>query len=202
MKVIIDGENFRHQIAHNLVAAGVLAKEQRNDFFRFDMVGFIKDILDDKSNHQIYYYTTKIKQPSYKIPVQLTEKLDKISSENRQWIAQLVNQKIIVIKAGHLKVRESSACIHCGKKTLVLQEKGVDVRVAVDLLQSADSKQQTVLISSDSDIVPSLQATKKLGGEIVYVCPANRVNRSLVAHSTKVITFDTKKVVEYYKDKV
>lgn len=202
MKIIIDGENFRHQITHNLVAAGVLSKDSRNDFFKFDMVGFIKDILSDESSHQIYYYTTKIKLPSFKIPIKLSEKLNKISLANRQWIAQLVNQNITVIKAGHLKVRESSACVHCSKKTLVLQEKGVDVRVAVDLLQFSSDKQQVALLSSDSDIVPSLQATKKLGREVIYICPADRVNRSLVAQCAKVITFDTKKILKYYKDKV
>ena len=200
MKVFIDGENFRHQIAHILVERGVLPKEARNDFFRFDIHGLLSEVLDTESQLDITYYTTHIKQPDFKIPVMLSTKLQAISEAHRRWIAYLTSHGIRVIKAGHLKVRESSACVHCGKKTLVLQEKGVDVRVATDMLLAVQDGEPVALISSDSDIGPALEAVRRKSGEVWYVCPANRVNQALAAQSSQVVTFDPKKVLKYYKE--
>ena len=200
MRVIIDGENLRHQLSRILIEAGALENSAKNDYFPFNMRDFLANILASNNTSHICYYTTRVKQPTYKIPQQLSEKLDKISTSHRKWIAKLSSQNITVIKAGHLKIRESNACVHCGKKTLVLQEKGVDVRIATDLLQAAKEHQPIVLVSSDSDLVPSLQTARKLGAKVTYVCPADRVNRALVANTDKVITFDSDKVLTYFRN--
>lgn len=198
MKIIIDGENFRHQIASILVDAKLLDASERNNYFCFDIIGFFKDILDD-SSIEITYYTTKIKQPNFKIPKKLSDKLDVIASENRKWIAHISNQGIKIIKAGHLRIRESNSCIHCSKKTLVLQEKGVDVRVATDLLLYSANNQSVGLVSSDSDIVPALQAATRFSNTVTYICPSNNLNRSLASLADQVITFDKKRVMAYFK---
>lgn len=195
MKFLVDGENFRHQIVSVLTAHKKL--HEKNAFFTFDFRGFCEEVLGSK-NVEIIYYTTKIRQPQQKIPKRLAKTIDDISTQNRKWIAQLTNQDIGIVKAGYLRVRESNACIHCGKKTLVLQEKGVDVRVATDvLLHASQSRNQLVLGSSDSDIIPSLQAARQLGANITYVCYAARLNRSVAAQSKKVITYDDATVLKY-----
>ena len=199
MKVLVDGENLRHQIASILIDAGLLPKTHKNNFFKFRLREFLQDILGEK-DLEISYYTTKIKQPYFKIPKKLSDSLEAISKEHRRWIAYLSNQNIKIIKAGHLKVRESSTCVHCGKKTLVLQEKGVDVRVATDLLILASNKVNIVLASSDSDIVPALQVSKRLGVEVNYICPANQLNRSVASQVSYVTTFSKKKVVAYFNE--
>lgn len=200
MKVYIDGENFRHQITHILVERGVLPKDERNNFYRFDTVGLLREIMQTDEPLDVRYYTTRIRQPEFKIPLRLSTKLDDISEANRRWVAQLHNQGIQVVKAGYLRVRESSACVHCGKKTLVLQEKGVDVRVATDVLLAAQTGDAVALVSSDSDIAPALDAARKIGGEVTYVCAANRVNTALAGLASHVVTFDPKKVLKYYKE--
>ncbi len=196
MKLLIDGENFRHQIAHVLVVNKKI--KVKNDHFPFDFTGFCKEVLKNEKL-EIVYYSTRIKQPRYKIPVMLSTQITKISNANRKWIAQLTNAGVKVIKAGHLRVRESNTCIHCGKKTLVLQEKGVDVRVATDLVLLAAAKERTVsLASSDSDLAPSLEAAKRLGLEITYLCHAEQLNRSVATHAKRVITFDDALVLKYF----
>ncbi len=200
MKVFIDGENLRHQIAAILVDEKKVSAAKKNDSFRYNMRAFLESLLGT-SELEINYYTTKIKQPAHDIPKKLTQRIERISGANRKWISQLKNQNIVVIKAGYLRVRESNVCVHCGKKTLGLQEKGVDVRVATDLLLAAQAgnKERIVLISSDSDLVPALVAAKPGRSNITYVCYAGRLNRSVAANADKTVTFDNKDVLSYFK---
>ncbi|EDK72430.1 hypothetical protein TM7_0453, partial [candidate division TM7 genomosp. GTL1] len=194
-----DGENFRHQIAHILLEHEKIT--EKNIFFKFDFYGFCSEIIGEE-HLKITYYTTKIKQPRQKIPKALEKNIASISAANRRWVAWLTNQKIKVVKAGHLRVRESNACIHCGKRTLVLQEKGVDVRVATDLVHFARQKKGPIVLgSSDSDIVPALEVAAGLGAPIIYLCYASQLNRSVAAAASKVITFDDKDVLKYFGKK-
>ena len=197
MKVLIDGENLRHQIAHVLHNKSML--QDWNEYFKFDTVSFLQDVLQLK-DLDIMYYTTRVKQPKQKIPLKLKNKIETISASNRKWISDLSNQKIKIVKAGYLSVRESSTCIHCGKRTLNLQEKGVDVRVATDILTAAHGKEEKiVLVSSDSDLVPALAAGQSLGLKITYVCYSGWLNRSVAAQAYKTLTFDDGLVLKHYR---
>lgn len=199
MRVLIDGENLRHQIAH------VLKQHQKindkNAYFAFNLVGFLKEVIQDRDDLEVTYYTTRVRQPVQKIPQKLQKQIVAIGEANRRWIADLTTQGIDVVKAGYLRVRESNACIHCGKKTLVMQEKGVDVRVATDLILSKDNQKQVALISSDSDLTPALEATKKAGVYIYYVCYSAWLNRSVAAQAHKTLTYDDALVLKYFKGK-
>lgn len=195
MHILIDGENLRHQIAHVLLAKGLITEV--NNYFPFNLAGFCKAIAQDDTA-TINYYTTKIKQPKYTIPKALEEKIATITEANRRWVADLTNQSVRVVKAGYLRVRESSACVHCGKRTQVLQEKGVDVRVASDMLLTAQSEPSVVLVSSDSDLVPAIETATILGSRVTYFCYAGTLNRSMAAVAYKTITFDDADVVQWF----
>jgi uncharacterized LabA/DUF88 family protein len=198
MNILIDGENMRHQLAHILYRHKKIA--DKNAYFGFDFVNFLKEALHI-SSIEATYYTTRIKQPKQKVPIKLQKRIIAISESNRRWVADLTNQQIAVVKAGYLRVRESSACIHCGKKTLVLQEKGVDVRVATDLViaSHAVAQKSIVLGSSDSDLVPAIEAAKRAGLKTTYLCYAGWLNRSVASQSEKTVTFDDALVLKYFK---
>ena len=53
----------------------------------------------------------------------------------------------------------------------VYHEKGVDVKIAVDLLVGAyeDMYDTAILISSDTDLIPAIQKIKHLGKEVEYI---------------------------------
>lgn len=199
MKILIDGENLRHQLAHVLYENKKIT--DKNAYFQFSLVDFFQEALH-VSSVDASYYTTRIKQPKQKIPVNLQKRIDSISESNRRWVADLTNQQISVVKAGYLRVRESNACIHCGKKTLVLQEKGVDVRVATDLIIASHDRAQKslVLASSDSDLVPAVEAASRVGLKTTYLCYAGWLNRSVSAQAYKTITFDDALVLRHFKD--
>lgn len=199
MKIIIDGENFRHQLAFVLLKNGKI--NDKIEYFKFDVRGFFEEVLEENAL-DIFYFTTRIKQPSFKIPLKLQKTINYIRESNRRWSADLTNNSISVIKAGHMRVRESSACIHCGKKTLVLQEKGVDVRVATELVMSEKlkSKDPVILVSSDSDLTPALDIVKNQNNKkVIYLCYSGSLNRSISAQTYKTITFDDKTILKYYR---
>lgn len=198
MKVLIDGENLRHQLAHVLFSHNKIL--HKNDYFSFDLANFLHEILNE-SELEVTYYTTRIRQPQNKIPATLQKQITSISNANRRWVADLTNQAIRVEKAGYLRVRESNVCIHCGKKTLVLQEKGVDVRVATDLVLSQKTVRDIVLVSSDSDLTPALHATRTAGMKTRYLCYSAWLNRSVAAQAYKTITFDDALVLKHFKGK-
>lgn len=53
----------------------------------------------------------------------------------------------------------------------VYHEKGVDVKIAVDLLVGAyeDMYDVAILISSDTDLIPAIQKVKHLGKDVEYI---------------------------------
>lgn len=194
MKVLVDGENLRHQIAAVLLKSSLIS--EKNVYFKFDLRAFMEDVLQQK-DIEIAYYTTKIKKPNYKLPIKLKNNIDLINLSNRKWLADLTNNNVNIIKAGYLRVRESNKCIHCGKKTLVLQEKGVDVRVATDLVLS-QQKEAIVLASSDSDLIPALNAKLQTGITVSYLCYSGSLNRSVAAQVSKTITFDDSTIIKHF----
>lgn len=196
-KVLIDGENLRHQIAHVLYVHKKI--KDRNNYFKFDLRGFLEEFLNQKGL-KIVYYTTSIKYPKQKIPAKLSKRISLISEANRRWIADLTNKNIVVIKAGHLRVRESSACVHCGKKTLVLQEKGVDVRIATDIVEAirSTSQRNIILVSSDSDLLPAIEMINNKNLKINYLCYSGSINYAISSRVNKTTTFDDAQILKYH----
>ena len=65
----------------------------------------------------------------------------------------------------HRNVEREQACPRCGQNSLVRVEKGVDVRIAVDMVQRVMTGQldAVVLLSGDEDLLPAVQAVQVLG---------------------------------------
>lgn len=198
MNVYIDGENLRHSLKHILVEEKLIKKSE--DFFKFDILELLIECLGTKQL-RIVYYTTHIRKPNHKVPKNLTKQIEHIQLENRKWLAQLSNQDFGIIKAGYLKVRENAECIKCGTTTLVMQEKGVDVRLAVDVVLQAAKKRtkQLVLVSSDSDIIPAIDAAKAKGMGITYFCFSEQLNRAMVWAADQTITYTRQQVVDNFR---
>lgn len=198
MQVLVDGENLRHQLINILINAKKI--NNKNEYFSFNLTEFLRKVLQTESL-EITYYTTRIKQPQFMIPAKLKSRIVAVSEANRRWIADLINQKVNVVKAGYLRVRETNSCIHCGKKTLVLQEKGVDVRIATDLVLASQTRKYSnlVLVSSDSDLIPAIEAARHHGLKVTYFCYAGSLNRSIASQAKKTITFDDKIVLKHFK---
>lgn len=86
--------------------------------------------------------------------------------------------------------------IHRGyllKNDGVYIEKGVDVRIAIEMLVGAlkDRYDRLFLVSSDTDLIPAIQEVRNEKKEVIYVaCERSPVSRALrrYAHKTTFIT--------------
>lgn len=198
MKVFIDGENFRHRLAGVLTQEGLLGDYDQP--FDFDVPALLELALTEIPE-QISYYTSRVKQPHFDVPQEMLDRIDGIRERSRRWIAILTNQGIVVIKAGYLKVRESSKCSHCGKKTLILQEKGVDVRLATDVVLAAavDKVHHIVVLSSDADMIPALESARQSGATVTYLCFAEELNSAIASVSSQTLTYSRKNISDIYQ---
>lgn len=188
MVVFIDGENFRQNLANILHEAGLIA--DNGQFFKYDITGLFRDILGDDSL-EIRYYASEIRMPKGFEPSPSTTKhLQLIKERMRKWVAMLHAQGITYIKGGNLKIKQGKACWKCGAATELLQEKGVDVRFALDIYEESlkQANAKIVTVSSDTDICPAYHKAKAQGARITYVCFTNRLNLGTSAACDETIT--------------
>ena len=115
----------------------------------------------------------------------------------------LKSQDINYIKAGNLKVKEGKECNHCHKTQEILQEKGVDVRIALYMLELSYRTKNTniVSISSDTDLCPSYHKIRKRKCKTTYICFSDSVNRAVAAATDETITITPQKVISYFQEK-
>lgn len=197
MIVFIDGENYRQNLAQILAESAILP--DKDTAFKFDTAKLLKDILNQQ-DLDIRYHASEIKTPKGYTPTKNVQKhLTMIKDRMRKWVASLKAQDITYIKAGNLKVKESKTCHKCGTKTEILQEKGVDVRLALDIFETSLNKKTTeiAVFSSDTDICPALHKAKDNKTRIKYICFATRVNRTISAVCDETITITLPKLQEY-----
>ena len=198
MKVFIDGENLRHRLV------SVFHQEQligdTDDMFQADIRELVVRALGEDPE-SISYYTTRIKHPKFEIPELLTQKIATIQESHRRWIAMLTNQGIRVVKAGNLKVKESNACYHCGRRTMLLQEKGVDVRLASEIVMAAvhDNVNDIVVLSSDADMIPALNIARRGGAHITYLCFGEETNDALVKVCDRTVAYTREQIIHAFR---
>lgn len=197
MKVYIDGENLRQRLVTTLYHQKRI--HDRDDMFKFNVRQLITEALGEKPE-EIIYYTTRIRQPEFEIPDSLQHKLDGIMESHRRWIAELTNQGIRVVKGGTLKVHQSRTCYECGNRTMLLHEKGVDVRLAIDIVQAAIARttNHIVILSSDSDMIPALEVVKRSGVRTTYLYSEYEMNQQVAKICDNMIPYNENQIIESY----
>ena len=163
--VLIDGENLNRGL-RNLIGS-LENPAARNTLQSYNYRGLINEILGDKEKAQVLYFGARLRK------YDLDEELLKQSNEAISLQAKLVNdlqkQGINFIKVGYLRAREGKPCPECGHKKAFLTEKGVDVGLAVRMVTEASSETEIVLFSADTDLLPAVKTTIKLGSKVIFV---------------------------------
>ncbi|MEX2014452.1 MAG: NYN domain-containing protein [Candidatus Saccharimonadales bacterium] len=199
MKVYIDGENCRKGLARVLSDQGLIKNERTLINYR------LRDLLEDvlaSEGIEICYYASKIKLPQGYTPSKaVLNHINVIRQYSRKWIPHLSSQGIEYIKAGSLKVKSSKKCANCGKTQDILQEKGVDVRIAIDALDDVYSKNKkhVVIMSSDTDLCPAMHRIQSYNAHVTYVCFADAPNRAIAAVADETVTISISKARKYLK---
>lgn len=185
-KVYIDGQNFLYKAADILITADRI--QDKDELTKLDIRGLIEHIFGE--GVEITYYGAKVKVRKDKGD-DIHQKTLRFSDVARRLRNTFNAQHIHYNESGKLKLRDSDVCKHCGHQDLRLQEKGVDVGIAVDMVVDALQKNadKLVLISSDTDLLPAIKAAKAAGAHIVYVGFSDKTTKAIVAeaHETEII---------------
>lgn len=179
-KVYIDGQNFLYKAADTLIAAGRI--KDKDELTKLNIRGLVEHIFGQDID--ITYYGAKVKVRKDKGD-DIHQKTLRFSDVARRLRNTLNAQHIHYNESGKLKLRDSDTCKHCGHQDLRLQEKGVDVGLAVDIVVDALQKNtdKIVLISSDTDLLPAIKVAKTASVHIVYVGFSDKTTKAIVAEA-------------------
>jgi len=167
----------------------------KTEITHFDLSGLIRQLLPEEPEVEIRYYGTKLRSAGINDPATKL-KAERMVESQRRLKRDLEKQGVTFISSGNLRVRDGVVCRNCGHQETIFQEKGVDVRLAVDLVREAISESQQVVLSSDSDLLPAIKAAKEIGSKITYIAFEKAVNRALVAVADNARTYTSKQAVD------
>ena len=185
--LFIDGENFIYKLEKALKEERIdkhkieLALVNLNELFKEPLKGF-------NISRKIFY---NARLHFHKDTPRKSEELIKLQRKLRNI---LINQGYEFIIAGNVRAQRLN-----GK--VVFREKGVDVKIAVDLVSMAcDKKLDTaILCSSDSDLQPAIAELRKRKVEVVYLGFETNPNKGLVYTTNKTILLRNPEILNAYK---
>ena len=187
INVFVDGENFFFKIEEVLKKKKL---DKRNyNLSKINLGDFIKSSLEPLKNAQIFYYVAKIN-----FCKETPKKSKELILFQRNLETSLEKQGVTFVVSGNVRAQK---IIINGKSNIVFKEKGVDVKIAVDLVaRSCDKKIDTaVLFSSDSDLQPAVSEAKSRGVKVVYLGFESNPNKGLMYTSNKTILIPDKEVI-------
>ncbi len=193
--LLIDGENFVHSLVHVLRSKKLVSSRQQLSRLDFNTLFSQLNLTDGA---QIFYYSTKIELPDESSSLYKT--IERMRAWNAKWIPYIANQQTKIIKAGLLKARSSKRCPHCKKRTDVLIEKGVDVRIGVDIATMAAKGSTIFVLSSDSDLIPAINSARAKGVGVTYVAFEGGVNKAIGKVAAKTIILDKTQITKAFKE--
>lgn len=156
--ILIDGSNFYHR----------LKELHLRHLLSFDYAAFANFLCGSKRKLMgCTYYIGAVREEVG------NEKSRKLMANQVRLINRLRRQKWGVQLGEMLQ--------HDG----IYHEKGVDVRMAVDLVSGAyeDHYDRAILISSDSDLLPALEKVRAKGKKVTYVGFSHKPSLALITHS-------------------
>ncbi len=191
--IYIDGENLFYQLVDILTREGLI--KERTELHKIDLIAlFLAAVKDNQRPVNVRYYGTKLHVIS-SMGEEVLAQSKKMIEQSSIWRAWLKKQKIEFVTAGNLKARKRG-------ENIVFQEKGVDVRIAVDMVQAAYQHQSLhfVIVSSDSDVIPALRIVKERGHKITYVAYRSKLNRAIVANVDNTVTYSKEDIIRSYNE--
>jgi len=154
--VLIDGSNFYHR----------LKELGFKNLLQFDFANFNKFLTSKDKLVSCYYYVGQIRTEKN------NKKSYKLFKAQRKLFSYLEKQNIKVYRGYILK----SDGYH---------EKGVDVKIAIDILIGAyeDLYDKVILLSSDTDLLPSIDKAVSLGKTIQYIGFSHNPSHAMITHA-------------------
>lgn len=151
--------------------------------------------MQGKEINKVIFYFAKIKEDP-----QTREKSKQLIEEQRLLKTYLEKQGFEVILAGRVRGQMEEKRFS-GKQNLVFKEKGVDVKIAVDMVSwSCDKKVDEIIIgSSDSDLQPAIKEIRERGVSCVYLGFENQPNKGMTFTTNHTILIRNSEIIEFEK---
>ena len=146
--VFIDGSNFYYKLKQ--LGAGL---DHKPVLLNFHFHRFAAWLVAPSELSGVRYYIGAVKQDG-------GEKAKRLYADQQRLFRKLQRQGVEIVP-GHL-IRHPDRTFH---------EKGVDVRLAVEMIRLAreDRYDEAYLISSDTDLVPAVEEVQSFGKRVQYV---------------------------------
>ncbi|KKQ75409.1 MAG: hypothetical protein US96_C0011G0007 [Candidatus Woesebacteria bacterium GW2011_GWB1_38_5b] len=181
--LFIDGENFTNKIEEVLKSEGV--GKYKENLALIDLDKLFKEALKGFEVSRKIFYAAKLH-----IHPETKKKSEELISFQRKLRNNLIKYGFEFVLAGNVRAQKVG-------NRLIFREKGVDVRIAVDLVSlSCDRKLETAIIcSSDSDLQPAIKEIKNRKTEVVYLGFENNPNKGLAYTANRTILLRNSEVL-------
>lgn len=179
--LFIDGENFLHKLEDALIRQGI--EKKKIDSVHVDLKKLIQLALPNEHIAISTFYAAKLR-----VHETSRAKSLKLIQEQRILKTNLEKQGFTFVLAGN--VRPQTVTVD-GKSKTIFREKGVDVRLAVDLVSLSCDKviQRAIVCSSDSDLQPAIAEIRKRGVEVIYLGFEISPNKGLTFTTNRTVLF-------------
>ena len=187
----IDGENIKNYIKAVLKQGGVEEKDFNIENFNLSLL--FQNPLKGIKISEKRYYSAKLHYHK-----RTPKKSKELILKQRVQKSNLEKQGIDFIIGGNVRPQEITIN---GKRKIVFREKGVDVKIAIDLVIDVCDKtiRTAVLCSSDSDLQPAIKEVTKRGIEIIYLGFEINPNKGLSYTTKRTILIRNSEVLDAYK---
>jgi len=188
--LLVDGENFKRKIG----AVFKSLYKKRPVWHEYNFKGLIDKVLKDiKIGRAIFYFARVKEYPDTK------DKSKTLIEEQRLLKNHLEKQGFEVILSGRVRGQMEDGFLK--KKILVFKEKGVDVKIAVDMVSwSCDKEVDTIVLgSSDSDLQPAIKEIRRRKVNCVYLGFEDEPNKGLTFTTNRTILIRNSEVLEFNK---
>lgn len=184
----IDGENLKHYVKDVLMNNGVNPKDI--DYSKLNYSNLFNQILKGYKIDQKIFYSAKL----HEHPDSLDKSRQLIKAQ-RALKTVLESSGFNFLVSGHVRPQKVNS--HD-----IFKEKGVDVKIAVDLVSNACDRSihKAILCSSDSDLQPAIKETRKRGVEVVYVGFERNPNKGLTYTTNKTILIRDSEIIDNYNN--
>lgn len=182
--LFIDGENFLHKVEDVLKNEKPVKVKQQIASINLDNL-FKLPLQGLKLTRKIFYVARLHQHPDTR---KKSEELIKLQRKLRN---NLVKQGYEFVIAGNVRAQRMN-----GK--VVFREKGVDVKIAVDMVSLACDKKldAAILCSSDSDLQPAVAELKSRKIEVVYLGFETNPNKGLTYTTNRTILLRNSEILE------
>lgn len=189
--LFIDGENFKGKIRSVFKESG----KDKPVWHEYDFKGLFDKVLAGVSVDRRIFYFARVKEHEAS-----KEKSKELIEEQRLLKTHLEKHGFEVILSGRVRGQMEQVG---GKQALVFKKKGVDVKIAVDMVVASCDKTFTeiILASSDSDLQPAIQETRKRGVQCVYLGFEAQPNKGISFTTSRTILIRNAEVMEFKKSK-